>query len=171
MTENEWLDKATAAAIAAAKKVVDGGSVNSRVAVGRLSTAEWGWIVSGAIFGWIETKAKQAVTEGCSSEITIRANCGQPAAWDAGAVGTILSALADVPGLDWDKPIGAWSKEQITSLAWHAHRLVDAALAARHEGQKDVITRLQEEEARLINAAAGNPLLAPGELPSDDIPF
>lgn len=169
ITEDEWQTRATEAAIEAARSVLTEGAVNPRAVVSGLSTTEWGWIVSAAIFGWINTKAKQAVAEGVPYDITIRNTCGNPGAWDAGAVGVVLPALGDIPGLAWQKPIGEWSKKEIVSFAWHTHKLVDAALAARDEGQKDVITKLADEEARAVNAAAGGPLMAPGEL--EDVPF
>ncbi len=168
--EDEWQSRATAAAIEAAKSVLTDGAVNPRAIVGSLSTTEWGWVVSAAIFGWINTKAKQAVAEGTPYDITIRNTCGDPSAWDAGAVGAVLPALGDIPGLDWGKPIGAWTKPQIIAFAWHAHKLVDAALAARVEGEKDVITKLADEEARIMNAAAGGPLMSPDDL-EDEVPF
>lgn len=169
--DDEWQRKATAAAIEAARNVVAGDAINGRAMVGSLSEIEWSWIVSAAIFGWIKVKAQQATYEGINSEITIRSIRGEPAAWEAGAVQDILPALADIE-VDWTKPVGDWSKEDMIKLAWSAHKLVDAALAARDDGatRDGIIVNHPHVAARQINGDVGNPLLSPDEL-NDPIPF
>ena len=56
--ENNWDDKATAAAIAGARKVVSGSTPLMNTPVGRLGDQQWGWIVTGAIFGWVQTSRR-----------------------------------------------------------------------------------------------------------------
>ena len=51
--EDIWLRKATTAAIAAARKVIEDGAVNPAAPVGRLSDVELGWIFSSSLFAWI----------------------------------------------------------------------------------------------------------------------
>jgi hypothetical protein len=46
-----------------------------------------------------------------------------------------------VTGVDFDKPLSAWSKAEIVSFSWQIHRLTDAALAARDEGASDKIVQ------------------------------
>jgi hypothetical protein len=170
-SEDDWQQRATAAAIGAARKVVAGDAVNSRTPVGSLSEFDWGWIISAGLFGWIACKAEQATHEGTGAEITIRSIRGDPDAWEAGSVQAILPALSEVE-VDWSKPLGEWPREAIVKFAWAAHKLVDAALAARDEGAICSITKdiRADVTARQVNGAAGNPLVAPDEM-NDAIPF
>ena len=58
--ENDWLAKATEAAIAGARKVaLNSTSLPMKTPVGRLSDVQWGWIVTGAIFAWVRTRVEQ----------------------------------------------------------------------------------------------------------------
>jgi hypothetical protein len=170
ITEDDWSREATHAAVAAAQAVVQGGSINSRATVGSLGEIEWGWIVCAAIFGWIETKARQAVSEGRSVEDAVRAMPRDPAPWESGAVATILPALGKLD-LDWSKPVGEWSKDQIVGFAWRIHKLTDEALAARDEGATDKIVRFARDiEAREYSAAHGGGLMTAEEISEPD-PF
>jgi len=173
--EADWDQKATQSAIDAARAIfnMDGG-INPRAAISSLSNIEWGWIVAAAIFGWIETKAKQAVAEGCGYDTAIRTMAHRdPAPWEAGAVATILPALGEMQGVDWTKPVGDWSKDQIVSFAWQIHRLTDQALATRDEGARDKIvqTITQNVMERENSAANGAPLFSRNEDMNDKIPF
>ena len=70
--EDEWQARATAAAIAAAKKIVLGNPSLKVAQVGRLSDHEWGWIITAAIFGWVQTRCEQATAEGLDQETAVR---------------------------------------------------------------------------------------------------
>jgi hypothetical protein len=133
---DEWERRATAAAIAAARRVVLGeeAAVNMNTPVGRLSDVEWGWIVSAVIFAWIATRAEQAVAEGLETELVLRTTCLDPNPWDAGAVATILPQLADVPGIDWSKPLTAWSREAMSRFLTAALGLIRTSMIARDLG-------------------------------------
>jgi hypothetical protein len=170
--EADWDVRATQAAIDAAKEVISGGDINARASLGSLSEIEWGWIAAACVFAWIKTKSMQATAEGIGYDVAIRTLRGRdPEPWEAGAVATVLPVLADLD-MPWGDPIGAWSKDHMTGFAWHCHKLVDAALAARDEGATDkVVHRLSQPEVeREISAAKRGPLLARGEM-DDDIPF
>jgi hypothetical protein len=171
-TEDDWQREATASAVASVRRVVASGALNGRVQVANLSDIEWGWIACAAIFGWIETKARQAVDEGQGVEATIRAmHDRDPEPWEAGAVATILPGLANIKGLDWNLPVASWSKEQIVSFAWAVHRLTDAAIAARNEGAQDKIVRFTRDIAEREHSAANKgPLMTHEEL-REDVPF
>jgi hypothetical protein len=134
--DDEWQEAATAASIAAARKVVLGeeAAVNKNTPVGRLSDIEWGWIVSSAIFAWISIHAEQATVEGRDVERTIRMSMLDPNPWDAGMVSTILPKLADVPGIDWSKPLADWSRDQMAGFLLAAFGLIREATAARDLG-------------------------------------
>lgn len=171
--ESDWDAKATQSAIAAAREVIGANGINARSMISSLNDLEWGWVCAAAIFGWINTKAKQAVAEGIGYDVAIRQMAHRdPAPWEAGAVSTILPSLGELKGVDWSKPIGEWSKDQIVSFAWQIYRLTDSALAARDEGATDKIVRRlsQPEMERELSAKNGGPLLARGEM-DDDIPF
>lgn len=133
---DDWLRRATAEAIAQAKKVVGTDGVPTRTPVGNLGDYEWGWIVSAAIVGWIDVKAQEAVAHGLTIERAILAAPGDPEPWDAGAVAAVLPQLADVV-LPWDQPVGAWDKASVVKLLWAGHGLVAQALAARTRGKED----------------------------------
>jgi hypothetical protein len=63
-TEDAWQRQATAAAIAAARGVVNhGGPIPPGTPIGRLGEIEWGWLVAAILFGWISTRAQQAAAE------------------------------------------------------------------------------------------------------------
>src|SRR5262245_30289881 len=108
--DNEWQEAATAASIAAARKVVlgDDATINKNTPVGRLSDLEWGWLITAAIFAWIATHAQRAAAEERDVEQVLRMSMLDPNPWDAGAVATILPKLADAPGIDWTKPLADW---------------------------------------------------------------
>lgn len=166
VTEDEWQRRATAAAIAAARNVVNSGEgVSPRAMISSISEIEWGWIVCAALFGWISTKAQQATAEGRGADEAIYTMTHRdPAPWEAGAVETILPALGNIEGVDWSKPIGEWSKDQIVSFSWQIYRLTDAALAQRDEGKTDVVTKLSlDRQERIISALNGGPLLSRAE--------
>ena len=57
--EDEWLREATARAIAGARKIVLGSPSLINAPVGRLGDQEWGWIITGAIFAWVEARVQQ----------------------------------------------------------------------------------------------------------------
>ena len=132
--EDAWLRKATTAAIAAARKVVTGGALPSGTPVGRLSDHEWGWLVAAILFGWIETRAEQATSEGVDAELTVRATGQDPDPWDAGAVATILPDLAEVVKVDWAKPLNDWSRETMVEFLLAAFALIRKAMTARDVG-------------------------------------
>ena len=67
-----WTKQASLAAVAEARKAIrDDGAIPPSTPVGRLSDRELGWIVSGALFGWIATRAQQATEESWDQERTI----------------------------------------------------------------------------------------------------
>jgi hypothetical protein len=164
LTEDQWQERATAAAIAAARDVVlDDNAINKNTPVGRLSDLEWGWIVSSVLFAWITARAEQAATEELDTEQTIRMTGLDRNPWDAGAIAAILPELAEVK-VDWSKPLADWPKETMVEFLLEALRLVRKGMIARDLGGG--ITRKSSADviARQTNAAAGGPLMTPDEL-------
>jgi hypothetical protein len=90
--------------------------------------------VSAAIFAWIATRAEQATATGLATETVIRTATLDPNPWDAGAVATILPKLADVPGIDWSKPLADRSPQEIIGFLTTALGLIRTAIIARDLG-------------------------------------
>jgi len=104
--ENDWQDRATAAAITAARRLVcNHGPIGMATPIGRLSDTEWGWVVAAVIFAWIAVRAEQATAEGIDTERAARMTGYDPDPWDAGVIeatraGELLPRLTDDP-IDW----------------------------------------------------------------------
>jgi hypothetical protein len=164
--EDQWQRDATAAAIAAARGVIQmGGPIPPGTPIGRLSDGEWGWIISGVLFAWICKRAEQATAEQVDTEQLVRLVALDPPPWDAGAVAAILPDLVDgCPGLDWSKPLTAWSREDIIEFLLKAMALARKAMIARDFSEKGITRKSSASViARQTNAAAGGPLMTPGE--------
>jgi hypothetical protein len=132
--EDEWQRQATAAAIAEARKVLGSGPLLN-TPVGRLSDREWGWIVVGVIFGWIQTRYHQAIAEGLDSEELMRLiEHYSPSPGDVAVARAILPLLADQSGIDWSKPLMAWSKDEMINFVLMVRQLSDHAALVRDQG-------------------------------------
>jgi hypothetical protein len=169
--EDQWQRDATAAAITAARGVVQmDGPIPSGTPIGRLSDLEWGWVLTAMLFAWIGKRAEQAAAEQLDAEQTIRLTALDPQPWDAGAVAAILPELADAcSGLDWARPLTAWPKDDIIGFLLKAMPLIRRAMIARDLSEKGISRRSSAATiARQANAAAGGPLMTPDEL-NDEI--
>ena len=169
---DKWMRQAVAATIAAAKDLVaQDGPIRPGTPIGQLTESEWGWITSSAIWAWIATRSEQATTEGSNEERAARAFDARPDPWLAGAVASILPKLFDAcPGLDWARPVGEWSKDDMVALLCAAFALIERAIAARDASEEKIAGKINADiTARQMNAAAGNPRMTPAEL-SDDLP-
>jgi hypothetical protein len=163
--EDAWQRRATAAAIEAARRVIKvDGVIPPGTPIGRLGDGEWGWLVAAVLFGWISTRAEQATAESIDTELAIRTSGLDPEPWDAGAVATVLPELAE-SGIDWAKPLGEWPRETMIGFLLTAMRLIHKAMIARDISERG-ITRNSSATviARQANAAAGGPLMTPGEI-------
>jgi hypothetical protein len=151
-----WQRQATEAAITGAKSVI-GSPIPPGTPIGRLTDTEWGWLVAGILFGWIQTRARQATSEGLDTEQTIRRIALDPDPWDAGAVEAILPELADaLPDLDWSRPVVDWQRATMTEFLLTALRFVHRAQEARdHSGRGVTRKATADVIAREANAAAG----------------
>jgi hypothetical protein len=147
--ENEWLDKATAAAVAGARKIA---ASRAQVHVGRLSDHEWGVIISAAIFGWIEVRVQQAIAEGLDQEKAVRLTDFAPDPCDVAVVTSILPNLADNAGIDWALPLQAWSKDQMTNFLMLAWQLMRDAEYARDHGGGAILKKAE------FNPETGDPI-------------
>ena len=144
--EDEWGRRATAAAIAAARRLVLGeeAAVNMNTPVGRLSDIEWGWIISSAIFGWIATRAEQAVAEGLDTESVI--HTANSEALDAGVVAAILPKLSGMTVADWSQPIAAWPRETMIRFLLAALDLIRTAMRARDLSNSAITRKAGSDE-------------------------
>ena len=170
--EDQWQRDATAAAIAAARGVVQmDGPVPPGTPIGRLSDTEWGWVFAAMLFAWIGKRAEQATTENLDTERTIRMTALDPQPWDSGAVAAILPELAAACAeLDWSKPLTEWSREDIIKFLLKAMPLVRKAMIARDVSDKGITRQSSAATiARQANATAGGPLMTPDEF-NDEVP-
>jgi hypothetical protein len=167
--EDIWQRRATAAAIEAARNVVTlGGAVPPATPIGRLNDIELGWVLAAMLFAWIRTRAEQAAAEQLDTEQCIRLTGLDPEPWDAGAVAAILPELASA-SFDWSQPITAWPKDTMIEFLLIAMRLIRRAMIARDLSDKGVTRQSKASTiARQANAAAGGPLIAPGD-PNDEV--
>jgi len=169
--EDVWQRMTTAAAIAAARGVVQmDGPIPPGTPIGRLSDTEWGWILAAMLFAWIGKRAEQATAEQIDTEQCIRMTALDPQPWDAGAVATILPDLADAcPDIDWSKPLAQWPRETIIQFLLRAMPLIRKAMIARDLSEKGITRKSSASTiGRQANAAAGGPLMLPEEL-NDEI--
>jgi hypothetical protein len=140
--ENEWLDKATAAAIAGARKIANNSTgLPPMTPVGRLTDLQWGWIITAAIFGWIQTRVEQAIEEGLDQEQAVRQTGLTPSPCDVAVVRSILPTLADQAAIDWSQPLEAWSKDTMVNFLLLAWRLISAAEIARDQGPGKILRK------------------------------
>jgi hypothetical protein len=144
--ENQWLDKATAAAVAGARKIASSSGPLMNTPVGRLSDHEWGMIVTAVIFSWIEVRVQQAISESRDSEQMVRFSGLSPSPCDVAVVRSILPALADTAGIDWALPLNAWSGDTMTNFLLLAWRLLGEAETARDHGPGKIPKKAEFDE-------------------------
>jgi hypothetical protein len=170
--EDQWQRDATAAAIAAARGVIQmDGPIPPGTPIGRLNDVELGWILAAMLFAWISKRAEQAASEQLDTEQLIRLTALDPEPWDAGAIAAILPELADACAeiVDWSKPLAQWSRETIIEFLLKAMPLIRKATIARDLSTKGVTRKSSADViARQANAAAGGPLITPDEF-NDEI--
>jgi hypothetical protein len=148
-SDDVWLQRATENAIAAARKVVAGGDIiPPKTPVGNLSDVEIGWIAMAAHTAFIMTHAEQATVEGLSCEDVIRMLKVEPSPWDMGAIVAILGDLASEAKVDWNKPLKAWSRDEMVGFLMVALSLIRKALVAR-DGSLHTITRATSTEVEI----------------------
>jgi hypothetical protein len=146
--ENEWLDNATAAAVAGASKIALSSGPLMNTPVGRLSDHEWGMICTAVISGWIEVRVQQAIAEGRDQEEMVRLTGLNPSPCDSAVVRSILPALADQAGVDWTLPLAAWSGDTMTGFLLLAWRLLGEAETARGSRENSEAGRVRREDRR-----------------------
>jgi hypothetical protein len=139
--ENEWLDKATAASIAGARKIALASGPQMNTPVGRLNDHEWGMIITAAIFSWIETRVQQAIAEGLDQENAVRLTGLSPNPCDVAVVRSVLGELADTAGIDWSKPLASWSPDTMTGFLMLAWNLINKAETARDHGPGRILRK------------------------------
>lgn len=139
--ENAWLDKATAAAVAGARKIASSSGPLMNTPVGRLGDDQWGWIVAAVIFGWIEVRVEQAIAEGLDQEQTVRLTGLSPSPCDVAVVRSILPTLADTAAIDWTQPLAAWSKDTMSAFLLAAWNLIRKAEIARDHGPGGILQK------------------------------
>jgi hypothetical protein len=137
--EDEWQTMATEAAIGAARKIANNcTNLPPTTPVGKLTDAQWGWIITAAIFGWIEKRCEQAIAEGLDQEAAVRMTELSPSPSDVAVVTSILLPLGEQTekaGIDWSLPLAAWTENMMTNFLMRAWKLIRQAEAARDSGK------------------------------------
>jgi hypothetical protein len=142
--EDIWQREATRVAIKEARAVVNGGAVPPMTPIGRLSDTELGWLVAAILFGWINTRAQQAASNGIGLPDQFRyiREAGlEPDPWDIGAIEAILPELANSE-TDWSKSLTEFSREEMIAFLSDAYNLIGKAMLARNKGERLVTRRL-----------------------------
>jgi hypothetical protein len=139
--EDIWQREATRVAIEQARAVVSGGVVPPLTPIGRLSDVEWGWIVAAVLFGWINTRARQATSNGVGPGqfLYMRKTGIDPDPWDIGAVEAVLPELAN-SDTDWSKSLTDFSRQEMIAFLGDAYNLIGKAMLARDRGEQ-LVTR------------------------------
>jgi hypothetical protein len=122
--------EATEKAVASARALALGFGV---IPISKLSTEQWGLIVSAAIFEWLRIRYAQAIDSGIDPELGF-ADC-EPSPRNAALVESILPRLADEAGIDWAKSVGEWSQEEMIGFLMTALRIIEGL----ERGMKDVV--------------------------------
>ena len=144
--EDEWLRRATDAAIAGARKIALSSGPLMNTPTGRLNDHEWGMIITAIIFRWIEVRVQQAIAEGLDQEKAVRLTDFSPDPCDVAVVGSILSALADTAKIDWSLPLSAWSKDTMTNFLMLAWQFMRDAEHARDHGPGKILKKAEFDE-------------------------
>jgi hypothetical protein len=138
--EDCWQREATRVAVEQARAVVNGGAVPPLTPIARLSDIEWGWIVAAVLFGWINTRAQQATSNGVGLPDQfryIRESHLEPDPWDIGAIEAILPELAN-SSTDWSKPLSEFSREEMIAFLGDAYNLIGKAMLLRDLGEQRI---------------------------------
>jgi hypothetical protein len=167
--EDAWQAEATAQAVASARSMAQSQSGLANTPAGKLSDQQWGWIISAAIFAWIETRYQQAVAEGLACEELVTRTSPSPR--DSAIVQSILKPLASQAKIDWSKKLAAWSQQEMTDfvgLSWALIKDAEAAL-----GQLPDTVLHKPEKTAAVDDGLDIPefLRRDAEGFDDDIPF
>jgi hypothetical protein len=130
---NAQLEQATAAMIAAARKVALSNGPLMNTPVGRLTDQQWGVLCTASLFAWIRCRNEQAIGESYDAEQKICDTGLQPSPINVAIVTSILPKLAETAGIDWSLPLLAWSKDEMINFLMLVWKLIDKAeIAAAH---------------------------------------
>jgi hypothetical protein len=130
---NAQIEQATAAMIAAARKIALSNGPLMNTPVGRLTDLQWSMICTAVLFAWIRVRNEQAIGAGTDAEKLICSTGLAPSPVDVAIVTSIMPKLAETAGIDWSLPLLAWSKDQMTGFLLLAWKLIDQAeIVAAH---------------------------------------
>jgi hypothetical protein len=144
--ENPWLAKATEAAIAGARKIANSTSLPAKTPVGQLSDSQWGWIITGAIFAWVQTRVEQAIEEGLDQDQAVRITGLSPSPCDVAVVRSILPELADKAAIDWSQPLVAWDRDTMVNFLLLAWQMIGKAEATRSHGPGKILRETEKDK-------------------------
>lgn len=162
--DDQATQNALAAASAAGRSLVQGGGINSRAMIGSLSEQEWGYLSLAIVCGWIKSKSEYAIGEGLDADDQLLSIGREPEPAEIGAIEATLAAMADIPGVDWSKPVTDWDKAMMCGFAWHCSRLVNTALDVKRDTTPKIIRYGSDATQREMRAATGGPLMTQEEM-------
>jgi len=94
--EDQWQREATQVAVAEARKMAQSSEAKlNNMLVSRLSDTQWGFILAGAIFGWISTRCRQAISEGLDQEELVRTLAREPSPGDIAIIHTMRKTMGE----------------------------------------------------------------------------
>src|SRR5215471_605620 len=146
--EDQWQREATQVAVAEARKMAQSSETKlGNMLLSRLNDQQWGFILAGAIFGWISTRCRQAISEGLDQEELVRTLAREPSPGDIAIIHTILPVLADNIAIDWSKPLAGWSKDEMTRFLLAAWQLANGAEVALEQGPGGILRKTMGESS------------------------
>jgi hypothetical protein len=121
-------DAAYLAAINAARSIVreERNFLSPHARLGTLSQLEWRRLAEHLVSGWIIERSKQLHADRILDEESFLAEGSTPEPFELGRLASILPALGHMVennGLT-ERPIGAWSRDEILRFVWEASDMV-----------------------------------------------
>ncbi len=111
------------------------GFVSPSARLGTLSDWEWEKVVMGAMSGWIAERSRQVTSDRLFDEGVFLATGEVPEPYELGLAANVLPGLGDLIerlGLT-DKPIGAWSRDEVCLFVWTCADMLNNARARNDE--------------------------------------
>jgi len=146
-------EAAISAAVAHAQFMIGPGRgfVSPYAKLGLLSDFKWRKIAEGVVSGWIVERSRQLTAERVTNEAMFLATGAVPEPMELGTCAVALPALGDLVenlGLA-ERPIGAWSKDDVLLFVWTAAEIVAEVRTARDERPSPLtVTELAPELIR-----------------------
>ena len=90
--------------------------------IGYLDETDWDKIIAAAVFAWFSVRSELAFTEKFGAADTLTGLAPDPK--EFGLVLAVLPRLAELPGVDWAKPLGEWPRDDVARFLLAGHQLI-----------------------------------------------